>query len=102
MWELLAIPFIAYIVCTSVFWTIGVILKRNQPNYVEAEELLSELASHIYCAISEDGADEVLCYGCRKSMWNAVEWLRKHDPDWPSPRHTISFDEALDDAAETE
>lgn len=102
MWELLLIPVLAYVAVTSALWTLGAILKRNEPDYVEAEELLSELTSHIYCAISEEHADDVLCAGCKKSMFDAVAWLRRHDPDWPSPRHTISLDEACGDGAETE
>ena len=84
MWELLAIPLIAYIVCTSVFWTLGAIMHKPRPKdqTEELTELLTDLAACINSATSEDHATDVLAPCCIGALNRAMEWLNKNDPTW--------------------
>ncbi len=106
MWELLAIPLIAYIVCTSVFWTLGVILSWRRGEIIsegehEITELLGDLVDHVDSATAEDHATTVFCPGCLYEIQRSREWLDENDPTWKE-RRTFSLDWVLDHGAETE
>ena len=85
--EILVICGGAYMVATSVLFTLGAILGRFREETIsvrerELEELLGDLVDHIDCARSEENADEVLCQGCYSTLDAAKYWLYEDNPTW--------------------